>query len=357
MTPDDIARSLDDQDEFEPVGCTCSAADYGGDHDEWCPYYINLDDDDEFVHSGIYCDHCHEEVEQVFPISDYEPQLSDKVCAKCLEIANEGPQDDRWLTFREALEDSDEFGNMKVIEAFEESGADWAKMLLIYEDGARLYVESKVSGPWEVGQPQPKPATKMVLKAPDGRIHSGLFDVSQPAPTVAFVPYTESMWTCEDEHKPFTSEAWSEWKQAMRLWVQTEGLDDKDEFTRFEDTPISAKLSFPSIMDVDHALNIIRRELDVELERVHMNPTSSFKKYGNLLIYLTPEHVAEINEEFREQFAVREQVWSIEYTYPTSAGSVVLEIPHADNQWMFRIPDPEPPDDYDPEFYKDDPKE
>ena len=69
----------------------------------------SLDDQDEFVTKGSYCEHCNELVEEVVPVDPYEPQYSMKVCRPCLEIINQGPQDDRWLRMFESLEDKDEF--------------------------------------------------------------------------------------------------------------------------------------------------------------------------------------------------------------------------------------------------------
>lgn len=239
------------------------------------PVTEGLDDVDEFVTKGSYCEHCNELVDEVVPVDPYEPQYSLKVCKPCLEIINQGPQDDKWLKFFEAIEklddldefhkpdrcercngrdyveqvyfnntsemlcrwcakelfidisyhlgesieDADEFGNIKAVAGYEESSVDASKHVFIFEDGARLYQDAKVT---DVGV-----RYRVILKTPDGQTHRtsdmnyGVDDV--PAP---FSQYWDGMYDFireEGDIKPFPPELFTEFQQAMTV---TESINE-----------------------------------------------------------------------------------------------------------------------------------
>lgn len=160
MTPDEIAKGLDDKDEFnkfqvqvicgwckKPLGFkpTNRADQHGKISHGICtdcerkqyeaaglpypgPVTESLDDVDEFEDTGIYCDNCEAMVQEgdLFPIDPYEPQWSRKVCQNCLDILNQGPPNDKWLEFRESvLDDKDGFADNSRCERC--NSTDWVE--------------------------------------------------------------------------------------------------------------------------------------------------------------------------------------------------------------------------------------
>lgn len=461
---DDIAESLDDKDEFTKECLTCSAPtfekvrspEFHAHHEaawttawekhleavhsdnppphqfkyltqlfdqelqkfgykkskDWSGYYWEksvtegLDDKDEFIHTDIFCDRCHNEVEETFPIDPNWPQYSQQVCKPCLDILNQGPPDDKWLAFYEgvqpplddkdefnrpdrcercnsthfvepvyfnntsenlcrwcakelfidisyhlgeSLEDKDEFGTIPIVNMYEESGPDYVKILTVFEDGARLYWQSNTYTDYD-GRSAWYNSTK--IKLPSGELQSFGYDPEVPVPDWA-AKYIESMdFNSENERRlPFPQPLLKEFNLAMTL---TESLEDKDEFAHFEESPIRANLIWPLGMDVNQAIQMVQSHLDMEVERIGQIYTAiAFTPHrynADLLIYLTPEECENIKEQFGEQYEDNE-LSSVHYRYSASPSAipVELEIRHTKNEWMFRVPEPvEPDDDWDP---------
>lgn len=279
-----IREGLDDKDEFQHKYCSCSAGEMGGEHLPWCDYAV-LDDVDDFEPAD-YCDRCNEPFrrEELTRVNPHEPAWSvDRVCAQCLEIINQGPQDDRWLErfnesvglddkddfvdglrcercnstdwvepayfnntvenlcrwckkalFTESLEDADEFGYVKATAGYEESGIDDSKHVFNFEDGARLYQDAKVvnNGTYDTDVQY-----RVALKLPDGSVHRSdtlkYNDQDLPPP---FNVYMDGVYAFirDGDILPFTPVLFKEFNSIMHPNVIESIADTLDEAFRPE---------------------------------------------------------------------------------------------------------------------------
>lgn len=253
----------------------------------------SLDDVDTFEVPKFFCDKCEMPVGEgeLIPLSEYEPRLSPKVCQSCYDIAQQGPQDDRWLgesvlddqdTFadnsrcercnsrdtitnqvepvhfnntmeylcrwcskelfmnldfvenivKEDLEDADEFGHIEVTASYEETGPDYVKIIDDFEDGARVYWYSSSYKDYD-GRSAWMNST--CIRTVTGQLRKFSYDPEVLVPGWA-APYIDAMDVFSGDEvvkKPFTQEMLKEFDAAIDSKESdiSESLDDKDEFT------------------------------------------------------------------------------------------------------------------------------
>lgn len=249
MTPDDIAKGLDDTDQFanyniriicgwcdKPLGfkptsdpkqhdkishgmCrNCEVKQYKDLGMEPPPLIgEGLDDVDEFESTGLYCDRCDAEVGYgELTHTDPNEPLSMKVCQTCLDILNQGPADDRWLGIYESLDDTDEFGHVQVLQCYKELRPDSIKLMYIFEDNTELYWFSNARRSHRLGFVW---ADNVKINFVSGESTEFVVHPEVTIPEQA-EPYMQGVYQFNDEQKPFPHHLLKKWDQQMNTIQQ-----------------------------------------------------------------------------------------------------------------------------------------